>query len=165
VRRTNGKGRSSLESIESRPLVSYVAVKPDKMRRVTLSGIVTALTAIGPFSPVAAEPHLAQDRHAQHVFGPPTRHSSSTSRPNIVFILTDDQDLHMNSLDYVPLIKKHLIDQGTRYTKHFCTTAICCPARVSILTGKLAHNTNVTDIAPPYGRLPPPGCLRGCSAA
>jgi hypothetical protein len=56
------------------------------------------------------------------LFGP--KHASK-SRPNIVFILTDDQDLHMNSLDYVPRIKKHLIDRGTLYTKHFCTTAIC----------------------------------------
>ncbi|KAJ4291443.1 hypothetical protein N0V88_006037 [Collariella sp. IMI 366227] len=33
-------------------------------------------------------------------------------KPNIVFVLTDDQDLHMNSLDYMPLLKKHLIDEG-----------------------------------------------------
>ncbi len=46
-------------------------------------------------------------------------------RPNIVFILTDDQDLHMNSLDYVPLIRKHLIDKGTLYKRHFCQTAVC----------------------------------------
>lgn len=81
--------------------------------------------------------------------------TESAARPNIVFILTDDQDLHMNSLDYVPRIKKHLIDKGTLYKKHFCTTAICCPARVSILTGKLSHNTNVTDITPPYGTIVP----------
>ncbi|VBB81242.1 Putative arylsulfatase [Podospora comata] len=74
--------------------------------------------------------------------------------PNIVFILTDDQDLHMNSLDYVPLIKKHLLDEGTLYKRHYCTTAICCPARVSLLTGQQAHNTNVTDVNPPHGGYP-----------
>jgi arylsulfatase A-like enzyme len=73
-------------------------------------------------------------------------------QPNIVFVLTDDQDLHMNSLDYLPLIKKHLINEGTLYKRHYCTTAICCPARVSLLTGRLAHNTNVTDVNPPYGK-------------
>ncbi|KAK4186296.1 alkaline-phosphatase-like protein [Podospora australis] len=76
------------------------------------------------------------------------------SKPNIVFVLTDDQDLHMNSLDYLPLIKKHLIDQGTLYKRHYCTTAICCPARVSLWTGKQAHNTNVTDVNPPHGGYP-----------
>lgn len=75
-------------------------------------------------------------------------------KPNIIFILTDDQDLHMNSLDYIPLIRKHLIEKGTLYTRHYCTTAICCPARVSLLTGRLAHNTNVTDVNPPHGRSP-----------
>ncbi|KAK1845051.1 Arylsulfatase 3 [Colletotrichum chrysophilum] len=80
--------------------------------------------------------------------------SGSSRRPNIVFILTDDQDLHMNSLDYVPFIKKHLIDQGTLYKRHFCTTAVCCPSRVTLWTGKAAHNTNVTDIFPPYGGYP-----------
>ncbi|TDZ24828.1 Arylsulfatase [Colletotrichum orbiculare MAFF 240422] len=60
-------------------------------------------------------------------------------------------DLHMNSLDYVPLIKKHPTDQGTLYKKHFCTTAICCPARVSLWTGKAAHNINVTEVFAPYG--------------
>ncbi|KAL2130068.1 hypothetical protein VTI74DRAFT_6925 [Chaetomium olivicolor] len=60
----------------------------------------------------------------------------------------------MQSLDYLPLIKKHLIDKGTLYKRHYCTTAICCPARVSLWTGKLAHNTNVTDVNPPYGGYP-----------
>jgi hypothetical protein len=77
--------------------------------------------------------------------------SGSKSRPNIVFILTDDQDLHMNSLAYMPHVKKHLIDQGTFYQRHYCTIALCCPSRVSLWTGRAAHNTNVTDVNPPYG--------------
>ncbi|KAK3367516.1 alkaline-phosphatase-like protein [Podospora didyma] len=76
------------------------------------------------------------------------------SQPNIVFILTDDQDLHLQSLDYLPLIKKHLADHGTLYKRHYCTTALCCPSRVSLWTGKQAHNTNVTDVNPPYGGYP-----------
>jgi hypothetical protein len=80
--------------------------------------------------------------------------SSHTRRNNVVFILTDDQDLHMNSLDYMPHLQKHLVDQGTFYKRHYTTTAICCPARVSILTGKAPHNTNVTDLTPPYGEYP-----------
>jgi len=76
------------------------------------------------------------------------------AKPNIVFILTDDQDLHMNSLEYMPLLKKHITDKGTTYNRHFCTTAICCPSRVSLWTGRNAHNTNVTDVVPPYGKFP-----------
>ncbi|KAI1822899.1 Arylsulphatase [Xylaria intraflava] len=75
-------------------------------------------------------------------------------RPNIVFVLTDDQDVHLNSLQYMPLVKKHLIEQGTSFTRHYCTTAICCPSRVALWTGKAPHNTNVTDVSPPYGGYP-----------
>lgn len=52
-------------------------------------------------------------------------------RPNIIVLLTDDQDLHMDSLSYMPLLKKHITDQGTFYKRHYCTTALCCPARVT----------------------------------
>ncbi|KAI4731848.1 Arylsulphatase [Aureobasidium sp. EXF-10728] len=77
-----------------------------------------------------------------------------SSPPNIVFVLTDDQDVHLSSLEYMPLVKKHLIDKGTYYDKHYCTTAVCCPARVTLMTGKAAHNTNITDVNPPYGGYP-----------
>ncbi|PSN72114.1 Arylsulphatase [Corynespora cassiicola Philippines] len=80
--------------------------------------------------------------------------SADKQRPNIVFILTDDQDLHLDSLDYMPFVQKHLLNQGTFYKRHFCTIALCCPSRVSLWTGKAAHNTNVTDVSPPYGGFP-----------
>ena len=73
-------------------------------------------------------------------------------RPNIVVILTDDQDLHMDSVEYMQLLKKHVIDHGTFYKRHYCSTAICCPSRVTLWTGRNAHNTNVTDVFPPYGQ-------------
>ena len=76
---------------------------------------------------------------------------SSGSRPNIVFFLTDDQDVHLDSLAYQPFVQRHLIDQGLAFKRHFCTVALCCPSRVNLWTGRAAHNTNVTDINPPYG--------------
>jgi N-acetylglucosamine-6-sulfatase len=72
-------------------------------------------------------------------------------RPNIVVILTDDQDLHMDSINYMPLLKKHVIEHGTFFKSHYCSTAVCCPSRVTLWTGRNAHNTNVTDVFPPYG--------------
>jgi hypothetical protein len=75
----------------------------------------------------------------------------SSKRSNIVFILTDDQDLHMNSLEYMPHTQKLIADQGTTFSNHFCTTALCCPSRVTIWTGLSTHNTNVTDVNPPHG--------------
>ncbi|RMD40226.1 hypothetical protein DV735_g4905, partial [Chaetothyriales sp. CBS 134920] len=75
-------------------------------------------------------------------------------KPNIVFILTDDQDAHLNSLAYMPKLQKHLIDQGTLFERHYVTVALCCPSRVSLWTGRAAHNTNVTDVQVPYGGYP-----------
>lgn len=77
--------------------------------------------------------------------------SCSASKPNFVFIMTDDQDMHLSSLAYQPSVQKHFAEQGTWFQKHFCTVSQCCPSRVSLLTGKAAHNTNVTDVTPPYG--------------
>lgn len=80
--------------------------------------------------------------------------NASHKKPNFLFILTDDQDLHMNSLDYMPLLNKHITSQGTTFEKHYCTVSICCPSRVNIWTGLAAHNNNVTDLKPPYGGYP-----------
>jgi len=76
----------------------------------------------------------------------PTIAQGTSQKPNIIFILTDDQDRRMNSLDHMQKVQNLLIDQGTLYTRHYAPTALCCPARVSIWTGLHAHNHNVTDV-------------------
>lgn len=84
----------------------------------------------------------------------PSAATAGLTKPNFVFIITDDQDLHLESLAYQPSVRKRMGEEGTFFSKHYCTVALCCPSRVSLLTGKMAHNTNVTDIAPPYGTYP-----------
>lgn len=79
--------------------------------------------------------------------------TSLGGKKNIVFILTDDQDAVLDSVSYMPKLKEHIIDKGTSFVNHFTTTAICCPSRVALWTGKQPHNTNVTDVNPPYGKL------------
>ncbi|KAK4499656.1 hypothetical protein PRZ48_010174 [Zasmidium cellare] len=80
--------------------------------------------------------------------------TNAAKQPNFVFVLTDDQDYEMKSLDYMPLLQKYLANEGTSYERHYCTVAICCPSRVNLWTGQAAHNTNVTDLHPPYGGYP-----------
>lgn len=75
------------------------------------------------------------------------------TKPNFLFIMTDDQDLKLDSLSYTPLTMKHMAKKGTTFANHFVTTALCCPSRVSLLTGRQAHNTNVTDVNPPWGKI------------
>ncbi|CAH0051946.1 unnamed protein product [Clonostachys solani] len=77
--------------------------------------------------------------------------SCGRQKPNFIFIMTDDQDSHLNSLDYQLVVQKQFIQMGTSFKKHFCTVALCCPSRVSLLTGRAAHNTNVTDVNPVSG--------------
>ncbi|ORY39353.1 Arylsulphatase [Rhizoclosmatium globosum] len=77
--------------------------------------------------------------------------ADAPKRPNIIFLLTDDQDKHLGSLEYMPFVKKHLIDKGTVFENHFVTSAICCPSRVSVLKGQFAHNTGFTDVFGQFG--------------
>ena len=51
----------------------------------------------------------------------------------------------------MPKVTSLIGGAGINYDKHYCTVAWCCPSRVSFFTGRAAHNTNVTSIAPPYG--------------
>jgi hypothetical protein len=60
-------------------------------------------------------------------------------RPNILFILTDDQDVQLFSLSFMPYLKEHIIDRGLQFKRHYCTVALCCPSRVSLWTGKAAR--------------------------
>lgn len=50
------------------------------------------------------------------------RADAAPSRPNIVFILTDDQDNHMGSLQHMPSLQKHLVHQGTTFERHYCSS-------------------------------------------
>ncbi|KAL2809390.1 alkaline-phosphatase-like protein [Aspergillus granulosus] len=76
------------------------------------------------------------------------------SGPNFIFVLTDDQDLTMDSTEYMPHVRDRIRQKGIDFSNHFVTTALCCPSRVSLFTGRQAHNTNVTDVDPPYGGYP-----------
>lgn len=84
--------------------------------------------------------------------------------PNFLFILTDDQDLQLNSPDYMPRTLSRVKDKGAEFTNHFVTTSLCCPSRVCLWTGRQAHNTNVTDTEPPWGEYPLVMASRPCGS-
>ncbi|GLI61011.1 hypothetical protein VaNZ11_003273 [Volvox africanus] len=75
------------------------------------------------------------------------------SAPNFVVILTDDQDEVLNSTHpaYMPALNYLLGARGTRFANTLVSTSVCCPARVSLLTGRLAHCSNVTANWAPMG--------------
>lgn len=76
---------------------------------------------------------------------------AAASKPNVVLIMTDDQDKHLDSMSYMPNVTNLIGNNGVTFDKHYCTVAWCCPSRVNLLTGRMAHNTNVTTLTMPYG--------------
>ena len=54
-------------------------------------------------------------------------------QPNIVFLLTDDQDEVLNSTDYMPALQRIMGGGGVKVEKMFATTPVCCPSRSSYM--------------------------------
>ena len=70
-------------------------------------------------------------------------------RPNILFILTDDQGPWALSCagnnDIITPNLDALAASGTRFENFFCTSPVCSPARASLLTGKIPSQHGVLD--------------------
>lgn len=70
-------------------------------------------------------------------------YSRAADRPNIVFIVTDDQRWDCLGCAGHPFLKTPNIDriatEGAYFQNAFVTLPLCSPSRASILTGKYAH--------------------------
>ncbi len=80
--------------------------------------------------------------------------AAATPQPNIVVVLTDDQDLLLGSLDHMPRVHELLSEQGAFFTNAYVPLSLCCPSRATILTGRYAHNLQILGNAPPAGGFP-----------
>lgn len=82
--------------------------------------------------------------------GAPAPAGTTAARPNVVFVLTDDQRWDAISLQgnsgplETPNIDR-LGREGVYFRNAFATTSLCSPSRATILTGLYAHAHGVTD--------------------
>lgn len=71
------------------------------------------------------------------------------TKPNIVFILTDDQGYWALGCNGNKEIRTPHLDalaaEGARFENFFCTSPVCSPARASILTGSIPSQHGVQD--------------------
>jgi N-acetylglucosamine-6-sulfatase len=75
---------------------------------------------------------------------------AATSRPNIVFILTDDLSWNLINEQTAPHIMQ-LERQGETFDHYFVADSLCCPSRSTIFTGLYPHDTHVATNLPPDG--------------
>jgi len=84
--------------------------------------------------------------------GPVSQGSSmTTTPPNIVLILTDDQ--RADTLRFMPNVQRLLVRNGITFTNGYVVNPVCCPSRASSLTGDYSHTTMVYTNHPgrPFG--------------
>ncbi len=88
----------------------------------------------------------------------------SSGRPNIVLIQTDDQTLEELYAEYqppgggnvvaMPNTRALIGEKGATFSEYYTPYSLCAPSRVSLLTGRYAHNDNVRGNVPPNGGYP-----------
>ncbi|KAL3891884.1 hypothetical protein ACJMK2_004126 [Sinanodonta woodiana] len=83
-----------------------------------------------------------EDQYYYSTRGKPHKRERS-EKPNIIFILTDDQDELLGSMKAMPRTVRIMGRGGVQFTGAFVTTPMCCPSRSTILTGLYTHNHHV----------------------
>lgn len=69
--------------------------------------------------------------------------TAAAAAPNIVFINTDDQDVEMHSLDYMPKTRALLAEAGVTMTRMYAAVPVCCPSRSALYSGRYQHSNHV----------------------
>jgi N-acetylglucosamine-6-sulfatase len=74
---------------------------------------------------------------------------AAAPRPNIIFVLTDDQ--FPGTQNAMPALKGNITTKGVTFTSMTSTFPLCCPGRATIQRGQYAHNTRIYGNSRPLG--------------
>jgi arylsulfatase A-like enzyme len=85
-------------------------------------------------------------------------------KPNFVVIQTDDQTLDQlyatytppggAAIEAMPNTRALIAERGATFNRYYTPYSLCAPSRVSLLTGRYAHNNNVRGNVAPEGGYP-----------
>ena len=131
----------------SPPHTCWLTAHPD-VPHGAAGTVVSGIPKPAPTAPPTAAP--------THILPQPALAPPLGYRPNVIFILTDDQDYMQHSMEAMPATRALFSDaQSFNMSRAYVATPICCPSRASYLTGMHTHN---------HGTLQNSGA-RGCSSA
>ncbi|MEZ5078542.1 MAG: sulfatase [Solirubrobacterales bacterium] len=87
--------------------------------------------------------------------------TAASERPSFVVIQTDDQTLEQLYASFtaaggvtqqaMPNTLELIAEKGVTFNRYYVSFSLCCPSRVSLLTGRYAHNHHVRSVVPPEG--------------
>ena len=108
--------------------VKFYAMKPTRLRLALMISLLACLFAA--VQEISAQPQQLQ-------------------RPNVIFIMVDDQRWDALGCTGHPFFKSPNIDrianEGAKFTNYFVTIPLCSPSRGVILTGQYSHKNGITD--------------------
>ncbi|MEU8237585.1 sulfatase [Actinoplanes missouriensis] len=102
--------------------------------------VAASLLAVTACTTTESAPETANRSTSPSASAAPATTESAASRPNIVFVLTDD--LSENLVRYMPNLLK-MQKEGTTFVNYTVTDSLCCPSRASLLKGQFPHNTGI----------------------
>ena len=73
------------------------------------------------------------------------------AKPNIVFVLTDDQMPGTEKKRWMPNLHRELVVNGTKFSNTVSTYPLCCPGRAVLQRGQYPHNTKIYGNSEPQG--------------
>jgi N-acetylglucosamine-6-sulfatase len=141
---------ASIQTQTRAPMAARVALV------ATLLALLALLVFAGSRSADATAPRKGPQAHSHQA----NKLLPEGVQPNFVVIQTDDQTLDslyatVNSggvpVPVMPNTLALLAEKGVMLNRYYVSYPLCCPSRVSLLTGRYAHNHNVRGNVQPNG--------------